>query len=63
MRFRCGSLSGRSVCTMAALMVTIMVILTVFDVRPAIGAPSDIFSSPAPVIGADPQKATDIKAG
>jgi hypothetical protein len=48
---------------MAALMVTIMAIITVFDVQPAIGAPADIFSSPAPIIGSDPPKASELKAG
>jgi hypothetical protein len=44
-------------------MAALVAIITVVQVRPAIGAPSDIFSSPAPVIGSDPQKATDLKAG
>ncbi|MGE0400905.1 MAG: SpvB/TcaC N-terminal domain-containing protein [Kofleriaceae bacterium] len=38
-------------------------ILTVFTIRPGYSEPGDIFTIPAPAIGADPPKAQDIKAG
>ncbi len=40
-----------------------MAITTVATLRPAIGSPGDIFETAAPVIGADPPKATEIKDG
>jgi len=43
----------------AALMATI----ALFQIRTAAGSPGDIFTVPAPLIGADPPKATDIKDG
>jgi len=44
-------------------MAAFMVVISVLQIRPAAGAPGDIFSIPAPAIGADPPKATDIKDG
>lgn len=40
-----------------------MAIMAVLQVRSATGAPGDIFTIPAPVIGSDPPKAADIKDG
>jgi hypothetical protein len=44
-------------------MAAFMIVISVLQIRPASGAPGDIFSIPAPQIGADPPKATDIKDG
>ena len=44
-------------------MAAFLVVVSVFQMRPATGAPGDIFAIPAPQIGADPPKATDIKQG
>ncbi len=44
-------------------MAAFMVVVSVLQFRPATGAPGDIFAIPAPQIGADPPKATDIKDG
>src|SRR5690349_9278438 len=41
----------------------LMVCIAVLQFRSASGAPGDIFSIPAPAIGADPPKATAIKEG
>lgn len=40
-----------------------LAVVSVLQIRPAIGAPGDIFEIPAPGITADPPKATDIKDG
>jgi len=40
-----------------------MAIAVVFTMRPAHGSPGDIFSLPAPVIGADPPKAAELRVG
>ena len=45
---------------LAALLATTTMF---FQLHSATGAPSDIFSSPAPVLGADPPKATELKDG
>jgi hypothetical protein len=46
----------RGVAAMVAMM-------SVLQMQMASGAPGDIFSLPAPTLGADPPKASDIKAG
>jgi hypothetical protein len=45
--------------SLAAFMAAIVLLQSV----PVRGAPGDIFSTPAPVIGVDPPKAHDINAG
>src|SRR4051812_49009387 len=40
-----------------------LAILALLQIQPARGAPADIFAIPAPVIGADPPKAADVKDG
>ena len=45
------------------LLAAFLATTAVLQLHPAIGAPGDIFTLPAPVIGADPPKATDIKDG
>jgi RHS repeat-associated protein len=40
-----------------------MALTTVISLRPAVGSPGDILTTPAPAIGADPPKAADIKHG
>lgn len=42
---------------------TFMAVMAVLQIRPATGAPGDIFTISAPAIGSDPPKATDIKDG
>ncbi|HEY5949321.1 MAG TPA: SpvB/TcaC N-terminal domain-containing protein, partial [Kofleriaceae bacterium] len=44
-------------------MSALLIIVSILQIRPATGSPGDIFSVPAPAIGADPPKATDIKDG
>jgi hypothetical protein len=44
-------------------MAAFLVVVSVLQMRPAKAAPGDIFAIPAPGIGADPPKATDIKDG
>ena len=44
-------------------LAALLVVTTITASTRAIGAPADIFSSPAPVIGSDPPKATDLKTG
>ncbi|MGE3543578.1 MAG: toxin TcdB middle/N-terminal domain-containing protein [Kofleriaceae bacterium] len=41
----------------------LLAVLSVVQIRPAHASPADIFQSPAPVIGSDPPKATDLKDG
>lgn len=51
--------------SLAAFLAVLMVLpaAQVLNVKSAWAAPADIFSSPAPVIGSDPPKSRDIKAG
>ncbi len=42
---------------------SLLAVMTLFTMRPALGAPADVFQNPAPVIGADPPKAADIRVG
>ena len=44
-------------------LTTFLSILAFSQIHPARGAPADIFSIPAPVIGTDPPKAADVKDG
>jgi RHS repeat-associated protein len=44
-------------------MAAFMVVVSILQFRVAAGEPGDIFTMPAPVIGSDPPKATDIKDG
>lgn len=45
---------------LAALMATIVVFSTATT---ALGSPAEVFSSPAPVVGSDPPKAAELRAG
>jgi RHS repeat-associated protein len=56
----------RSVSTRRALargLSAMLATIAVLSWRPAASAPADIFSSPAPAIGADPPKASDLRTG
>jgi RHS repeat-associated protein len=44
-------------------LAALVAITTIMTVRPAASAPSDIFTQPAPTIGTNPAKASDLKAG
>src|SRR5687768_14108849 len=44
-------------------LTALLTVVVVLQARPATSAPADIFSIPAPVIGADPPKARDIPDG
>ena len=44
-------------------LAALLAVLTTANLRPAHSAPGDIFSSPAPVLGADPPKAAELKTG
>ena len=44
-------------------LATLLVVISVLQLRVARSAPADTFASPAPALSAEPVKAADIKAG
>jgi hypothetical protein len=63
--FGIGNARSSSGCRRAAArgLAAFLATVTLVQFGPVRGAPADIFSIPAPVIGADPPKAADVKDG